>query len=150
VDFEGRQCVCGNIGCAEAEAAGWSLPGVAKQWPGFAESSLAALQHIGFRELFEHAEQGDVVALAVRQRCLKGWASNAVSNTNAYDPEIVVMGGGVMKSAHIIVPFVQQYVNDHAWSGWGKPEVRAAELGSTAGLLGAVPLLSEDIHALAF
>jgi glucokinase len=27
VNYRGHKCVCGNVGCAEAEAAGWSLPG---------------------------------------------------------------------------------------------------------------------------
>jgi len=48
-----------------------------------------------------------------------------------------------MQSASVIVPRMQEYVNRHAWSGWGKPEVRAAALGNEAGLLGAVPLLRE-------
>jgi glucokinase len=100
--------------------------------------------------LFEHAEQGDTVALAVRERCLKIWAANAVSNINAYDPEVLIFGGSVIKSAHIIVPFVQEFVKEHAWSGWGHAEIRAAALGNAAGLLGAVPLLSEDLDAPPF
>jgi len=51
----------------------------------------------------------------------------------------------VMKSADIIIPFVQAYVEKHAWTPWGKVKVRAAELGNNAGLLGAIPLLSESI-----
>jgi glucokinase len=149
VDFHGRTCLCGNIGCAEAEAAGWSMPLVAREWPGFAESSLAQLPSLGFRELFEHAAQGDRVATAVRDRCLEVWASNAVANIHAYDPEVVIIGGGVMRSAGLIVPFVQDYVNKHAWAGWGKPQVRAAKLGTEAGLLGAVPLLKEKANAAA-
>jgi glucokinase len=50
-----------------------------------------------------------------------------------------------MKSAHIIQPFVQAYVEKHAWTPWGKVKVRAAELGNNAGLLGAIPLLTESI-----
>ena len=143
VDFKGRLCACGNIGCAEAEASGWSMPLVARDWPGYAKSSLAVISPLGFRELFDAALQGDEVATAVRNRCLEVWASNIVANVHAYDPEIVVIGGGVIQSADIIIPFIQDHVNKHAWSGWGKPEVRAAKLGSNAGLLGAIPLLLE-------
>lgn len=49
-----------------------------------------------------------------------------------------------MESADLIIPFVQAYVNAHTWSPWGKAQVRAAELGNDAGLLGAVPLLSAN------
>jgi glucokinase len=50
-----------------------------------------------------------------------------------------------MKSADIIIPFVQAYVEKHAWTPWGKVKIRPAELGNNAGLLGAVPLLTEAI-----
>lgn len=144
VDFRGRACSCGNIGCAEAEAAGWSLPGIVREWPGFVGSSLSRAEAIDFRTLFSAAEAGDDVALAVRQRCLEVWAANAVALVHAYDPEVVVMGGGVMRSADAILPYVQQYVARHAWVAWGKPQVRAAALGENAALLGAVPLLGEE------
>src|SRR5439155_23768344 len=39
--FSGRPCSCGGIGCAEAEASGWSLPAVVNDWPGIASSALA-------------------------------------------------------------------------------------------------------------
>ncbi len=143
VHFHGRPCICGNIGCAEAEAAGWSLPGIAREWPGFAHSALARAPQIDFRTLFDAAGHGDRVAVEVRQRCLEVWAANAVTLANAYDPEIIVMGGGVMNSAAVIIPFVQDYVTQHAWGVWGKPQVRAAALGDRAALLGAVPLLEE-------
>jgi glucokinase len=143
-DFEGRQCTCGNIGCAEAEAAGWSMPRIARDWPGFSDSSLPHSGEIDFLTLFQHAERGDRVATAVRDRCLHVWAANAVSQVHAYDPAVVVLGGGVMKSANVIQPFVQQYVHRHAWAAWGKPAVRTAMLGNDAAFLGAVPLLSED------
>jgi glucokinase len=146
VDFQGRICQCGNIGCAEAEAGGWAIPAIAREWPGFEESRLSALEQFGFREIFSAAEKGDAVALAVRDRCINVWSSNVVANIHAYDPDIVVVGGGVMKSANVIIPRIQQYVTDHAWSGWGKPEVRAASLGNLAGLLGAVPLLREVLN----
>ncbi len=144
VSFQGRTCTCGNVGCAEAEASGWALPLVAKDMPGFAGSALAKEEEINFEALFRLAAAGDAVAKALRDRCLQVWAAGAVGLIHAYDPEVVVFGGGVMKSADIIVPFVQSYVEKHAWTPWGKVKVRAAELGNNAGLLGAIPLLSEQ------
>lgn len=144
VDFRGRACSCGNVGCAEAEAAGWSLPGVLRDTPGFGASSLASATRLDFEALFLAADEGDAVALEVRRRCMEVWASNAVALIHAYDPELVVMGGGVMRRAEIIAPFVQNHVQKHAWAAWGKPQVRAAALGEKAALLGAIPLLTEE------
>lgn len=143
-DFRGRLCKCGNIGCAEAEAAGWSMPGIVREWPGFEKSSLARAQTLDFRSLFTAADEGDRVAIDVRQRCLAVWASNAVGLIHAYDPEAVILGGGVMGSAGAILPYVQEHVAKHAWAAWGTPEVRAAKLGNNAALLGAIPLLLEE------
>jgi glucokinase len=142
--FTGRQCSCGALGCAEAEASGWSLPSVVREWPGIEKSGLSKHPRVGFKELFEEAAAGDGVAIAVRNRCLNVWAADAVGLVHAYDPEIVVVGGGVMESADVILPYVESYVHKHAWTPWGKVQVRAAELGNNAALLGAIPLLSEN------
>ena len=146
VNYQGHKCTCGNIGCAEAEASGWALPKILRETPGFDESSLATVPQLNFQALFASARNGDAVALAVRQHCLNIWAANAVAVIHAYDPEVVVFGGGVMQSADVILPFVQEYVKKHAWTTWGTPRVCAASLGGSAALLGAVPLLSEDLR----
>lgn len=144
-DFEGHACTCGAIGCTEAEASGWAIPIVARERPGYASSRLAKEPAITFEAIFRLAGEKDPVALALRDRCLKVWAAGTVGLIHSFDPEIVVIGGGVMKSAHIIQPFVQAYVEKHAWTPWGKVRVCAAELGNNAGLLGAIPLLTESI-----
>jgi glucokinase len=123
VNYRGRTCVCGNIGCAEAEASGWSLPQIVREARGFDESSLARVAQINFQTLFAAAQSEDAVARAVQQHCLNIWAANAVAMIHAYDPEVVVFGGGVMQSADAVLPFVQRYVEKHAWTCWGTPRV---------------------------
>jgi glucokinase len=139
--FNGRPCTCGAIGCAEAEASGWSLPEVCRSTNGFETSPLAKEEKITFERLFHYSDLGDPVAVEVRERCLAVWGAATVALIHAYDPEVVVFGGGVMKSAATILPFVQDYVNRHAWTPWGKVSVRNAQLGNHAALLGAIPLL---------
>jgi glucokinase len=138
----GRPCTCGAIGCLEAEASGWSLPLLAREWRGFSTSKLAAQENIDFKTLFELAASGDRVAVEVLDYCLKVWATGAVGLIHAYDPERIVIGGGVMRSAAVILPYIQAYVTQHAWTPWGKVEVVAAQLGNDAGLFGAIPLLT--------
>jgi glucokinase len=144
VVFNGRDCTCGGVGCAEAEAAGWALPQIARDWPRFRESLLAKEPAINYEILFRLAAEGDAVARAIQDRCIHVWAATAVGMIHAFDPEIVIFGGGVLESADLIIPFVQAHVNAHTWSPWGKAQIRAAELGNDAGLLGAVPLLSTN------
>ncbi len=141
----GRTCTCGAVGCSEAEASGWALPIMAKEWNDFDKSALANRDKIEFRSVFELANADDRVALEIRNHCLQVWATAAVGLIHAYDPELIVIGGGVMRSAEVILPHVQQFVNDHAWTPWGKVKVVAAELGNHAGLFGAEPLLAGGV-----
>jgi len=140
--FTGRKCTCGGFGCMEAEASGWALPLIAKDWPGFAGSRLAKAEKIDFRALFDLAEEGDEVAIGIRDRCLHVWASGIVGLIHAYGPERVVIGGGVMRRGHIIIPYIQDYVKNYSWTPSGTVEVVPAALGNDAALLGAVPLLT--------
>jgi glucokinase len=125
----------------------WSLPLIVRDWPGATNSSLLRYSTVGFKELFEEAANGDQVAVAICDRCLNVWAATAVGLVHAYDPEMIVIGGGVMKSADVIIPYIESYVHKYSWTPWGKVQVRAAELGNNAVLMGAVPLLSQDIVA---
>jgi glucokinase len=145
--FTGRRCMCGATGCAEAEASSWALPLIAKDWPGVLESRLApVMARLNFAQLFEAAEEGDRVASEIRDRCLQVWSVAAVAMVHAYDPEVLVLGGGVLNREKAIIPYVQRYLDDHAWTVWGKVQVRSAELGNNAALLGAVPLLTEPFE----
>jgi glucokinase len=140
-DFEGRACTCGGKGCVEAEASTWALPELCREVPGFEASALAAAEPLGFEAVFASAAEGDRVALAVRDRCLRVWAAGAVAMVHAWDPEVLVVGGGVMRNAAVVLPAIEEHVHRHAWTPWGKVMVRAAALGERAALLGAVPLL---------
>jgi glucokinase len=144
--LHGDTCVCGNVGCAESEASGWSLPIIARRWENFSTSSIARLPEINFKELFAEAEKGDAVALQIRDHCLHVWAVNAVALVHAYDPEVIVIGGGVLRNqGYNIVASVFEYVTKHSWTPWGKVRCVGARLGENAALVGAIPLLQETL-----
>lgn len=143
LSVDGAKCTCGGTGCAEAEAAGWSLPGICRNWPGYARSALAR-EDLDFEALFRCANAGDTVAQQVRAHCLRVWSTNAVALVHAYDPELIVYGGGVMRSGDLIVKSVQDHIAQYAWTPWGTVQVRPAELGNNAALYGAVPLITGE------
>jgi glucokinase len=141
VTVGGKQCTCGNLGCAEAEAAEWSLQNLCRNWTDFGSSSLAQGE-INFETLFRRADAGDAEATGVRDYYLKVWTTNAVALIHAYDPELLLDSGGAMRDGDRIVAYVQDYVARHAWTPWDNVQVRIASLGNDAVLLGAVPLIS--------
>lgn len=142
VRTDGRTCTCGAAGCAESEASGWSLPLVCRDWPGI-ETSRLSREAVNFKLLITCVREGDPVAQLILAHCIRVWAINAVTAIHAYDPELVLFGGGVMAAAEEILPAIGSYIHQHAWTPWGKVQIRAAQLGSQAGLLGAIPLLAE-------
>jgi glucokinase len=138
VSLDGRLCSCGNRGCAEAEASTAFLPCIYRHQAGFAEGALGHNETIGFAELFHAADAGDKPAIAALDHCFRVWSVLTVALIHAYDPEVVVFGGSVLKRAAEILPRLQQYVNSHAWTPGRKVPLRSAALGSDAALLGAL------------
>jgi glucokinase len=143
IAIEGRPCSCGARGCFEAEASTYALEDVSKTWPGFEKSALASQNKLDFESVFRLADAGDEVATQIRDRSVQIWAACALSLVHAYDPELLVIGGGIMKSSYPILTAIQQHVDSYAWTPWGKVAIAPAALGSDAALLGAVPLLQE-------
>jgi glucokinase len=142
VRAHGRRCTCGGQGCAEAEASGWSLPMVCREWPGFEQSSFVN-KPLNFKTLFEESAAGDKVAVEVREHCLTVWGMMAVAAVHSFDPQLIVLGGGAMRAANQILPPLQEYVEQNTWTPWGKVRVVAAELGDEAAALGVPTLFAE-------
>lgn len=141
----GHPCVCGNIGCAEAEASTWALDRLVRERPNFADSALASEAEIDFAAVFGLATAGDACARALRDHALQVWSALAVNLIHAYDPERLVLGGGVMASRDIILPAIREHVERHAHTPWGRVNVVASELGDRAALLGCEWLVQEHI-----
>jgi len=143
---DGPACAaCPSSGCYEAESASQSLAREAKRHPGFAGSALAREAGIDFAAVFRGAEAGDVVAVAVRDRCLRYWTALIVSLVHAFDPDRIVIGGGVSEGeqARAMFPGVQDCVNKQAWIV--EPvEIRPAQLGNKAGLIGVTTLFTNE------
>jgi glucokinase len=73
------------------------------------------------------------------------WSALVVNLIHAYDPEVVILGGGIMSGAEVILPAVRRYVERHAHTPWGKVQVVASELGDQAALAAAEWLVGEQL-----
>lgn len=140
VELDGRVCSCGARGCFEAEASTYALNEVCRTWPGVEQSPLFVEERVDFARLFHFADLGDSVAAEIRARSVRIWAACALSLVHAYDPELIVLGGGVMRSSYPILEAIQNHLDTFAWTPWGRVGVRRGALASNAALLGALPL----------
>jgi len=137
VNHRGTVCTCGNIGCMEAEAATWRLPELIKSHAAFDSSSLKKEKLLDYEALFRNAAQNDFLANEILDHCFSVWSSGLISMIHAFDPEIMILGGGIMKSAPVILPELQKRVDKHAWTPWGKVKLLKAGNINTAALYGA-------------
>ncbi len=136
VRINGAKCTCGNFGCVEAEASTWMLGQRLKSDLRYAKSPFKG-KPLDFKLLFDVASQGDPMANDIKKQCLEVWAGCVINLIHAYDPELVILGGGVMKSADQIVPFVEKRVNERAWTPWGKVKIVPSKIPNKSALLGA-------------
>lgn len=143
INVDGAICNCGNIGCVESEGSTWALRQIAEASPDFSASKLAGLDLIDFKAVFELAEEGDPLAVKLRDRCLKVWSLCVINLIHAYDPGKVIIGGGIMKSSHIILPHIRQMIDRHSWISPADVELVVAARPEHAGILGVYELLKQ-------
>lgn len=144
IDLNGMECSCGGKGCVEAHSGSWSVDKQVKNSPLRSESLLANVPKVGYLELFEAAKKGDKLAMSIKEHSLNVWAAGIVSMIHAYDPEVAVIGGAVMKSKDVVLPYVREFVDCYANTAWGKVRVEASELLNDAAILGVVYCLKTN------
>ncbi len=69
---------------------------------------------------------------------IRDLAIGLVNIIHTYSPEVIVLGGGIMKSADIILPPLQKHVKKMAFTvPRGRCVIKSSELGNHAPILGA-------------
>lgn len=128
VDPSGPQCPCGRNGCWERFASG---------------NGLSFLAH-GERgeDVLSRAKAGASDALSVVDTFAKWVALGLVNLTNMTDPEVIVVGGGVIVSADVVMPRIGHWFEQLLYSPKHRahPRLVAAQLGEQAGAIGAAML----------
>jgi glucokinase len=141
INMHGSTCNCGNIGCLETEASTWALANEVNSDSQFFNSSLSKEPDIDFKNLFKHSAEGDLLATQIRDKCLKAWSLGIINLIHAFDPEKIVIGGGIMESHYILLPYIQSMITSHSWVKNNPPELLVATHPQLAGLLGMYHLL---------
>ena len=69
----------------------------------------------------------------------------AVNVTHMYDPEVIIVSGGIMQRSNDILPHMQHYIDTYSWLSPGSVTVLPAQQVEYAGLLG-MSFLSHSIQ----
>ena len=142
VSTEGPRCGCGNVGCAEALGSGTAIGKRAKEAVlTNVTTSLKNYDNVTAKEVFKEAANGDRVAKNILETSLT-YLGIAVANTiTNFDPEKVVIGGGVVNGGDIVIETIRDVVAERCMSTFVENcTVEKAVLGGKAGVLGAAAL----------
>lgn len=145
---DGYECTCGNRGCVETETGEWNLPRIIRNHPSFSNSALSSKDELTYRTLIEAAEHGDEVARELLQERIEYMARGIVNLIHAYDPERVVVGGGVMNRPDVVLPELENEIHKFAWTPWGSLNIHAADYPDYAALFGLHALFHHDIQTI--
>jgi glucokinase len=143
IALDGPLCGCGARGCLEALASGSALGRLGQEAAATSGGQLLALVNgdvkaITGAHVAQAAAQGDPVAQGVFNYAIRGLGAGVGNVMNAFGPERVVLGGGVVaKNGSGYVKRVEEATQGFTLRGCGVPVV-AAELGERSGVLGAL------------
>lgn len=63
----------------------------------------------------------------------------------AYDPEVIVLSGGISRMGEDLRRPLQEHIDKYAWTPWGHPQVRLAEKPEASVVLGLHKLALDEI-----
>lgn len=144
----GVQCTCGRKGCWESYSSATGLIREAKEAavanPNSALYKMVEsdIDQMNAKMPFDAAQAGDVTAEAVIAQYIEDLAVGLVNLINIFQPEIIVLGGGVSAQRdHLITPLKKRMIQEiYGGEENFKTKIEVAQLGNDAGIIGAAML----------
>ena len=146
VNMEGPLCNCGMRGCLETYASG---PGIRQRYIEMWESNDANQEsvfanqstitnEITSRDVFQKMKTGDQLSVKLVQQMLKALSTAIVGMNHAFNPSMVVLGGGLMEDGEWICDEVSYQISHIGMRSLVDPvKIRKAKFGSETTLVGA-------------
>jgi len=144
IDVNGQRCSCGNTGCLETLASGTAMAKEAiKRIKQGEKSSLTEIvggkiENITADTVEVAARGGDSLASEVISEAATYLGVGMVNLVNIFNPEMIIVGGGVAKMGDLLLNPVRQVVQERAFQLPAQAvRIVQAQLGDDSGLLGA-------------
>ena len=149
IDVNGQEDKCGNIGCLELIASGTAVAKEAIRRVKQGEKSSLAdivsgnIENITTEMVATAAKNGDSLAIEVISRMANYLGIGLVNLVNIFNPEMIVIGGGMANMGDILFEPVRRIVKERAFQlAVGLVQIVQAELGNNAGMIGAAEYAS--------
>ena len=139
----GKMCSCGNPGCWEAYASVTALISQTKEAIEKNPDSLMAKiaeenGEVSGRTAFNAAKAGDAAGQAVVDQYRDYVASGLVSIINIFQPERIVIGGGISREGEYLLAPIREYCDKYGYNKiLKKADIQVATLYNDAGIIGA-------------
>ena len=153
INSRGPRCGCGNRGCLETYAsAGAILRRAARLADFYPHSSLAQIDFSAqgdapLAAVFRAAQEEDVTTTELLDTVADDLAIGLAGIINAFDPEVLVLGGGVVDAAPEFIKAVTRKTKRYTFKTKAKrPRIVPAQLGNRAGFIGAAALGADLAH----
>jgi glucokinase len=153
VDLDGPPCQgnCPNHGCIEAVASGTALGregrAAAQDAPDSALGRvLAEGGEVDGRAVTGAALAGDETAREVLGLVGRRLGAAFSSYANIFDPDLIVVGGGVMAAGDLLLDPAREEVRARALPPMNRTPVKAAKLGPEAGMVGAAAMAMIELE----
>jgi glucokinase len=150
LDLAGPRCNCGNIGCWEALASGPAIAAQARaavaagQPTRIADLAAAADGDITAPLVTAAARDGDAVARAILERAGTVIGFGLVNLAHLFDPELIILGGGVTLAGDLVLAPARAIFAAHAMPNYRRTcRIVLAALGDDVGLYGAAALAQQ-------
>ena len=144
VEANGPRCDCGNIGCLESLASGTAVAKEAiERIKSGGKSSLVEMvkgkvEDITAEKVGVAARSGDPLARDIINRAAFYLGVGLVSLVNIFNPEMIVLGGGMAKMGDILLEPARKLVRERAFTMLAQAvRIVTAQLGNEAGIYGA-------------
>lgn len=152
VDSDGVLCGCGKRGCWETVVGPRAIVRrVREALENNGESRIRALvdndlSHIDVNIVVRAAEAGDPVAQTALEEVGVQLGIGIGNLINAFNPELVVLGGALSLASSFLLPVIRQTIQEHALA---QPheivKVAASAHGADACVMGTIALVLDDI-----
>jgi len=154
IDLDGPPCQghCPNNGCLETLASGTALAREARRIGAERPDSALGRAHADGREVTgalvtELAHDGDAAALEALTLIGTNLGVGIASFLNVFDPDVVVVGGGVIAAGELLLAPARAEAVRRALPTMSKhAQIVPAQFGTEAGLVGAAALAFERVH----
>ena len=144
VDTDGPECKCGSRGCLEALASGTAIARMARGRLENTDGSLLSEMNQGSADnitsvmVASAARRGDLLSNEVVKLAGRYLGIGLANIVNIFNPDMIVIGGGVSKMGELILKPARKTMKEHAFKlPARRVSVVKSRLGENAGVIGA-------------